>query len=405
MNILMVAPHAPPKNSPEAIQVRRVLAEFDRKAEGTLITAIIDSRGTWGRRDESLTLKLAHFDTQVLALPWHEVVGRVLMSHRLARWQVPDAWRWMTFLSGSVIRRLNKKPDVIYSRSSPMSAALLARKLKRRLGVPWIMHLSDPWADSPYKNAHPAEQRMEAACFAEADYITLTTEGQAAHYRRKYPALAEKIGVCPNTMPEPEEWQPLVQGVEAPQGEAPVRIVFAGSLYGQRSPRPLVEALQQLDTETLSALRVDIYGNAQGEALEWMQRAPEALRYHGPIPFAQACREQYAADIALIIEPEDPHPLGQHFLPSKTLESLALGRRMLAITPLSSETGRICAQGYGWVVSPSDVAGLADRLKQMVATRQEWRREGMPSAPEHFRAPVIAQELLEKMQRLVTNKP
>ena len=392
VNILFIAPNAPPKNSAEAIQVRRILNELDRKATGTLVTVVADDTG-WARRDTTLDLALTNFNTRTLRLPLHRLTHRVLTSHRFKRFLRPDSYVWITWMAESIARNLHQKPDVIYSRSSPMSAALLARTLKQKLNVKWIMHLSDPWADNPYGASHPHDHSDEARCFADADYITLTTQHQARFYQQKYPQHAKKIGVSPNVMPE-------VNPSKSTITDEKLRLIFAGNLYGERSPKPLVEALKLLHPALHKKLRIDIYGNAQNEAHALLTNMPEVLYYHGAVSFAEAQAAQEQSDIVLSIEPEMLHPLGSSFLPSKVLDCLALGKPLLAITPENCETAAICREGYGWTVPPSRPDLLAELLTQRLATLTELRLTPAKKAPARYAAATIVDDLLLHIKEL-----
>ncbi len=398
LNILVIAPYAPPKNTAEAIQVWRIMKELDKRATGRLVKITPNSNSSWERYDASLELNLQHFDTQLLALPLHRFTTSIFTSHHLARLHVPDSSVWIKWMRNYVVRGLKTNPDLIYSRSSPMSAAILSARLKEKLGIPWVMHLSDPWADSLYKTFSPQDAAYEAECFAKADLTALTTEIQADYYRKKYPLCAHKIFVSPNVMPERVERKPDL----ALDGK--LHIVFAGSLYGSRSPRPLIEALDILRKERqeiLIKLRFDFYGNAQAEAMELLHRAPDVLHYHGHVQFAEANAAQSAADLVLSIEPDSQHPLIKGTLLSKITDCMAQGQRLLAITPEGSETQRLCKEGYGWAVPPGNPRALSERLIELVSGVYQLRY-ATPKEPQQFYAarPVVEQ-LLQRMHGLL----
>ena len=399
LNILVVAPHAPPKNTAEAIQVWRVLKELDKHATGRLVKIIPTSGSSWEQYDASLELTLEHFDTQLLALPLHRITNALLTSQHMARYHVPDSAMWIKWMAGMVQRALKTKPDLIYSRSSPMSAALLGAKLKQRLGIPWVMHLSDPWADSLYKTYDPRDDAYEAECFQQADLAALTTKGQADFYRKKYPNCAHKIFVSPNVMPDRIARSPDL----ALDGR--LHIVFAGRLYGSRSPRPLIEAIDILratQPEILTRLRIDFYGNVQTEARALLQRAPDVLHYHGHVPFAVANAAQHAADIVLAIEPDSQHPLIKGTLLSKITDCMAQGQRMLAITPEGSETERICKAGFGWAVPPSKPKELSERIAELVAMVYQLRYATPQDPVQCYAVENVVSDLLARMRDLVS---
>jgi len=404
-NLLVIAPCAPPQNAAEAIQVRRILAQLDRQAQGRLVTMRPDGAAAWTARDASLELALAHFDTQWLALPLHRFTKRLLMSHRLARFHVPDGLRWMTWMTPRILRALTQKPDVIYSRSYPMSAAVMGLKLAKVLDVPWIMHLSDPWADSPYGMPNARNNALEAACFARANVITLTTHGQAEHYRKKYPAYAEKISISPNVMPDLEEVHAWRAAAPAATKDDCLHLVFAGNLYGERSIAPLIAAidiLRRAQPALLKRLRVDVYGKAQEPSLSLLHQSSDVIRFHGPVSYAASCAAQAAADMVLSIEPDLAHALGNCFMPSKVLECLALQKPLLAITPAGSETDVLCAQGYGWAVAAANLQALAECLVARIENLTQLRAMPAKPAPESYSASQVVAQLLLHVRQLTS---
>lgn len=400
LNILVIAPHAPPKNTAEAIQVWRVMRELDKHAHGRLVKITPYSSSSWEQSDESLSLQLTNFDTQELALPWHRITNDIVSSHRLSRIHIPDSAMWIQWKAGTVLRALPRKPDLIYSRSSPMSGALLAAKLKKALGVPWVMHISDPWADSHYKAYQPRDAAYEAKCFHEADLSALTTKGQAEYYQDKYPDCAERIFVSPNVMPDRMEH--VVRHTDNK-----LHIVFAGRLYGSRSPKPLLQAIEHLRQTTpqiLSQVQIDFYGNAQSDAAQLLTQAPDVLAYHGHVPFAQAIAAQSEADIVFAIEPDSQHPLIQAILLSKITDCMAQGQPILAITPDGSETSRICSSGYGWAIHPARPKELAERIAQLVRDLPKLRSSPPKPPMMEYSVETVVQDLLVRMSNLVQQK-
>ncbi|RTL78630.1 MAG: glycosyltransferase [Hyphomicrobiales bacterium] len=365
MHILLVAPSAPPKNSPEAMQVGRFIASLHPAVRVTLVTTTPVIAG-WQWEDSSLVIDRPSMTVIALSLPCHHLTQPVLANRRLSFLHSPDSEFWLPWLARHVLRRLPAMPDVIYSRAAPFSASLLARRLKALTGLPWLMHLSDPWSDSPYRQFSPRksvkDRAQEAACFAEADMITLTTIGQADHYRARYPTRSGSIFVTPNMMPAVH---PIRMSAHAP---GLLRLVYTGALYGERNPETLLTALRifrEAAPEEANRIRVDFYGNASSEMVERIRKAPGCF-VHGPVSFAEVSQIQAEADLLVTIEPSGEAPLLLHFMPSKNLDYIAIGKPILAITPKGSETDRLCRAGYGWAFAPDNAAELAAGLAHLV---------------------------------------
>lgn len=400
MNILLVAPAAPPKNSPEAIQVGRFLAALDQSIGVTLVTTPT-VRG-WQWEDSTLAVERPGMQIITVTLPLHRLAQRILANRHLKGLHVPDADFWLPLLSDQALRKIKKKPDVIYSRSVPFSSALLARRLKQRLGLPWMMHLSDPWYGNPYHQL-PVGRRdttraMEAACVADADLISMTTEGQAAYYRERYPDRAPDIIVTPNMMPMPIG--PVISIPKLNRGT--FRLVYTGALYGNREPSTLLAALRLLHAQAPSEatkLEVEFYGNMMPEIAAAIDATP-GCRQHGAVSFDAAAAAQDGADALLTIEPDGSDALLRHFMPSKNLDYIARRKPILAITPAGSETERLCSAGYGWPIMPGDASGLAERLALLTRSHIAGDKPFVPPDPQHslYRAERVAKLVLDTLR-------
>ena len=102
---------------------------------------------------------------------------------------------------------LDFHPDVIMTFGEPMSDHLLGLRLKRRLGLPWLAHFSDPWADMSFRKrqvlANIVNRRLEAEVIQCADRIVFTSPETEALVMRKYPeSLRAKCRVLAHSFDE-----------------------------------------------------------------------------------------------------------------------------------------------------------------------------------------------------------
>lgn len=401
MHILLVAPSAPPKNGPEAMQVGRLLAALDPAIGVTLVTTPVTSG--WERHDDSLAITRPGLTVVTAELPFHRLTQRVLANRRLSFLHMPDSDFWLTWMSRQILRRLPALPDVIYSRSAPFSGALLAYYLKARIGCPWLMHLSDPWAGSPYRAFPPhkldKDNRLEALCIEAADLITVTTPGQAEFYRAKYPQRRAAIEVSPNMMPVAQQTVPVTQQAGS------LRLVYTGAIYQQRNPKTLLRAIQmmhQTAPEEAAEVRVEFYGNIDPAIAQAINATPGCAA-HAPTSFADVTQIQACADVLVTIEPSGDHPLLLHFMPSKNLDYIAAGKPLLAITPEGSVTDRFCRSGHGWSVAPGDDAGLASILTKLASAKKAGKplSEQPDLSASPYQASVVAADIAAKLDELV----
>lgn len=396
MKILCVAPFAPPLNHAEPIQVYRILEQLLATDQVDLVSEPIF--GSWSRADDAFVLTGPNLRRLDLAMPAHALIMR-LAGHRLARPVAPLLDHWLAML-GSRVLRWSPDFDCIYTRSFPTRAALLGRVLKRRSGKPWIMHLSDPWADSSDSGRGALAQRVadrdERSCFAEADKIMLTTEAQADHYRRKFPGSAARIAVTPNVLP--------ADAVRAPTrfaADGPIHLVFAGSLYGRRRMKPLLDALSSLPASLSDRFRVTVAGNAIDSEVAALRQAGPMVSYRGLVSYHEVLRLQQEGDILLTVEPSRRSDRDGQYLLSKLLDYLPTGKPILAITSPGSVTERIVRPRFGWSVDAGDVAAITALLRR-IARGEEARSVAAfdTNLPESLRAETVARDLRAMMESL-----
>lgn len=89
MHVLLVAPSAPPKNSPEAMQVGRFLSSLDPSVKVTLVTTPIVAGWQW--EDRSLAVDRPRMNVVELSLPAHRSTQRLLANRRLSFLHNPDS--------------------------------------------------------------------------------------------------------------------------------------------------------------------------------------------------------------------------------------------------------------------------------------------------------------------------
>src|SRR5689334_23059077 len=113
MNILLIAPYAPPTNSAEAIQVARYLQVLDKRHHVDLVTTSPELG--WIRPESNLMPHLERTNVIVVGLPLHLYVSRLLASRLLRPIAFPDHMFWLKYFSRK-LTRVAANSDVIYSR-------------------------------------------------------------------------------------------------------------------------------------------------------------------------------------------------------------------------------------------------------------------------------------------------
>jgi hypothetical protein len=164
-------------------------------------------------------------------------------------------------------------PDAKYAAvitsGPPHTVHVAGRLVARRLGLPHITDLRDPWQQPSFSVG--GESFSAASTIAEADAVIANTEAARDVLRAKFSGFKGEILSIPNGAD--------VVSVPDGPGDGVFRIVHCGTLYLDRDPRPFLRAVEvlrarhRLDGETLKVCFMGRPARIEGIALEeWAAR-------------------------------------------------------------------------------------------------------------------------------------
>jgi len=369
-NVLIVSTAAPPFTNPESLQVSKYLKYLvDSNWRLSLVTAKISDRNLgWRKVDNKYETILDNLQ-QVIKIPsyYTPFLDRVIRRTYPAWFQKPDNERRFADNWKTVLKKLELKPDLIYSRSSPLSSALMALKLAKHFQIPWIMHLSDPWTMSPFFNYSNSTKRfhrmMEQECLEAASQICLTSQQQIQLYQKQYPEHKHKFKWFPNVYDDDD------LSFHEPDPESMI-FVHTGNFYSStRSPEPFLRALDAVYQEDPGLLAdcqflfAGFQDNSTKRDLLKYQKV--GVRHIGPIT-VQECSALYAkAAVLVIIDFELPSEKAV-FLLSKALDYMSSGKPILTITTPGSTLHNTLKTTHGRCYSHQDIAGIKNQLVDLV---------------------------------------
>ena len=309
-----------------------------------------------------------------------------------SRVMVPDpqiVWARTAYLRSLLIAR-RERPDVIFSTSPPNSVNVLAAALARKLGVPWIADMRDPWTDGPRrKQWYPGnpgrkarEEAWEKEIFTRASTVVVTTEATRRDFLNKFPwCPPEKVAVITNGF-DPEDFAHVTRERKFLEPGL-LQFTVTGTVETLFDLMPFLTALRDLVTarpDARAILRVNFVG-AKRQPLydEFVPREGigDVIRFHPFKPHSESV--QYVADSNVLMLFQVPREdSGAIKIQGKMCEYLYTRKPILALT-IPGETASILERArLGRVVDPRDTAAIRRTLEALVDDFQAGRLEVHP---------------------------
>ncbi len=344
-----------------------------------------------------------------ISVPAQPTTGQVQRGSQLLAWlkrnyhalelTIDDSklWSFRALLRALGIRR---RFDWIISTGPPNSVHVAARVMAGATGARWIMDLRDPWvcnhtwidrekSDSALRAL--LERRLERNCAARADYVTLASPGIGRGLQARMPELAGKFRLILNGF-DGDMASPA-------QAQGRLRLLYAGTLYLNRNPFPLLEALRYLVSEPGMDRRhvsFTLLGGCERwngqDVMAWVGRAglEDVVQVRPPVPPKQAAMAMEQAEVLVNFAQGQPDQI-----PAKVYDYLATQREILLIAENESDSARITrACGAGRVVEPHDTDALRRTLRELY---QHYVMQARPHTPNADRIRTYSREYQNRM--------
>lgn len=264
---------------------------------------------------------------------------------RIAYFVDPNkAWAWRA-TAAAVVSGKEHRARAILSSAPPNTALLAGTLAAKRLGVPHIADLRDPWTDAVISDErrrldYLLQRPLERWVMNSARTVTSSGTTVAQILGSRYPRAATKIHVIRNGYDGA-----LIRTSTDTGGR--LSILFAGELYLGRNPFPFLAAMETLlgraDVD-FRRIGVTFMGDADRYAdqsiSDWLagKRCEQITRILPRGPRECVAEEMSRATVLLNLAQNQPLSV-----PAKTYEHLAAGREILLICESDSETSRVVA--------------------------------------------------------------
>lgn len=301
---------------------------------------------------------------------------------------------WLPFAERSATRLFETwKPELIFASSPPPTSLLVAHRLHKKYGIPWVADLRDLWIDHPYYDQpgwrKVIEERLERRVLSSAAGMVTVSEPLAETLKMKYGKRAAVVlnGFDPADYPESSE---------VPFDDGRLNILYMGMIYpGKRDPSPLFEALERLGPSA-SRVRVRFYGFFLESIRPLVERynVGHLVEVNPPVPYRDSLRMQTEADILLLLLWTDPTERGVYT--GKLFEYMGARRPILAVGGVETVAADLIRERRVGVVV-QDPAEIAAQIESWI--KQKESTGAIPSLSDEAIAGVSREEQTRALEK------
>ncbi len=290
----------------------------------------------------------------------------------------PDPkWPWIRGAVRAALARAQKDPyDAIFATGSPWSGFVVAERVARRLGLPFVLDFRDAWTLDPREIWDgPRNRRLERRLLGRAAAVIGATDWICDRLRERCPELSPERVVTLTNGYDPAEFPAY-----SPELAEPDRLLltYTGTFNDALPPSPadqtpyyLIEAIARLDARHRSLLRVRLVGNLGPCYRAYIRRRglEDVIEVRGSVSHTLSLQHQLASDVLLVVVHDSPR--APAVLTGKLVEYVGARKPILALAPEGEASKLVRSHGLGWVEPPRDAERIRARLAQLI---EGWQR-------------------------------
>ena len=288
-------------------------------------------------------------------------IYHVLLHHEETR-----AWSRSAARLGNVLATANRYRGVLAS-APPWSTLLASGWLASAHSLPLILDFRDPWSlPRPLmteSDAHPLglvlAERCEAEAVRVANAVIMNTPTAERGMVARYPGA--KVCTILNGVDD-------VFHDDVPNSDEPFRIVYAGTIYIDRDPRLLFDAVGSLvreeglgpnDVEVEFIGQADLFMGVPTRRLAEDAGIGEYFHLVPSMPREELLGRLRRASVLVSLPQSTPLSM-----PSKIYEYMGFNARLLVYAAAGSSTAEVLATSNAIVLDPTDRDGTVEALRR-----------------------------------------
>ena len=358
MKGLFILYHYPPVNNANSIQNERFISSLNKNGVKTTVV-IKGDKFIENEKIISIPSNSMRFSKAILRRTIPDLAN------------IPDLERF--FWTNKAKRKLVTLRDDIFNwvhtTSSPFSTHILGAKLKKKYNIPWVAQFYDPWVDNHYINFNfkffkKLNLKYEAIVAKEADLILHSNNIIKNRWINRYgKEIAEKIVVLPFIT------DASIKASNKFYTNSKLTILHAGGIYGKRSLKELILALELLKKENENLenqIQITQIGHISKQEVELIRQKNllNLFKFYEKKPYEQIVKELYRADILLLVDSLDTEE--NVFFPSKLVEYFSYNKLIIGITPINSPANTFLQEAGHIVIHKNENRQLKDFLSKIL---------------------------------------
>lgn len=249
---------------------------------------------------------------------------------------IPDARiGWLPTATSEALKIIEReKIDCLYSSSPPYTTALIARRLKKKTGLPWIAGFRDPWTGflstpARYGLAKKIDVHFERSVYASCNAMEVAWKGIAKDFAKKYPDIsAEKVIHIENGFDDAD-----IPQLDFERNEK-FTITYTGSMYGKRSPKQFLDAVKLLIAQgkiDANKIKLNFIGRFGANLIPLFEDAGlyGAAEMKPYMPHSESVKELLKSDALLLVV--DDTEGSEEIVPGKVYEYIGSSRPVVTL--------------------------------------------------------------------------
>jgi glycosyltransferase involved in cell wall biosynthesis len=212
--------------------------------------------------------------------------------------------KWIKNLYREAKEVINKeKIDVVYYTGGPFFQWLVAPKLKKMTGVPYVIDYRDPWGINPYEeNGKGLKKKigdwlagiLEPKIIRESAGVIFATKDMENEYKKIFPGEVAKFSVIENGF-DPDDYNAVI-----PKKLSGFSIVYTGKFSHYRNPESLLKAIS-IFRKSVDCQFIHVGNKEEAVSALASKYLGKGAIFTGPRTYAKAISYAKGADVLVLI--------------------------------------------------------------------------------------------------------